>query len=107
VPARSRFLSLQCCGDVEEAMLTALTAFAVCLPPHAANITPNGENLMDSKNRLTAQGIRDLNYYGPRRVPVVALSPEGPASEPAAEPTVIAAEPTAPVGVGAVAAVAD
>ncbi|MEA2698762.1 MAG: hypothetical protein QOI66_3033 [Myxococcales bacterium] len=49
---------------------------------------------MDSKNRLTAQGIRDLNYYGPRRVPVVAITPEGlPSTEPAVEPTVIAAEP--------------
>jgi len=58
---------------------------------------------MDSKSRLTAQGIRDLNYYGPRRVPVVAVTPEGlPTGEPTVEPTVIVAEPTAPV-----AAVAD
>ena len=58
---------------------------------------------MDSKNRLTAQGIRDLNYYGPRRTPAVAVAPEGsPTTDPATEPTVIAVEPTVPV-----AAVAD
>ena len=52
---------------------------------------------MDSKYRLTAQGIRDLNYYGPRRVPVAAVPAESPAVEPSAEPAV--AEPSVPVAI--------
>lgn len=51
---------------------------------------------MASTPRLTAQGLRDLNYYGPRKVnPAAAAAPE-PAVETATPPAEIAAEPAAP-----------
>ncbi len=52
---------------------------------------------MDSKYRLTAQGIRDLNYYGPRKVPAAVVTPEGATVEPAVEPAAV--EPAAPIAI--------
>jgi len=57
---------------------------------------------MDAKNRLTAQGIRDLNYYGPRRVPTAAAAPEVPTGEPEVDTQpapVSAPEVAAPIAV--------
>jgi|GEM_PF-3572670 len=47
---------------------------------------------MNSETRMTRQGLRDLNYYGPKRVPATAG-----AAVPIVEPTVAPA--AAPVAV--------
>lgn len=53
---------------------------------------------MDLKDRLTAQGIRDLNYYGPRKARVAAGALEA-AAETLVEASVIASETAVPVAV--------
>ncbi|HEY2901633.1 MAG TPA: hypothetical protein VGL59_13710 [Polyangia bacterium] len=54
---------------------------------------------MSAKYRLTAQGIRDLNYYGPRAVRAVVAAPEGAIAPPEGEAAVVVAEPPALVAV--------
>jgi hypothetical protein len=50
---------------------------------------------MSSEMRMTRQGLRDLNYYGPKRVPATTSAP-APVEEPAIAPTVaVASEPVA------------
>lgn len=39
---------------------------------------------MEDKTRMTRQGIRDLNYYGPRRPTTTAKTPEPPKAVEAA-----------------------
>jgi len=68
------------------------TAFAVC-----PKLMPPRGDTMDSKYRLTAQGIRDLNYSGPRKVPAAVVTPEGATVEPAVEPAAV--EPAAPIAI--------
>jgi hypothetical protein len=53
---------------------------------------------MTSAPRMTRQGLRDLNHYGPKRVPATASAPVAveepvhvPVAAPAAEP--VAAKP--------------
>jgi hypothetical protein len=51
---------------------------------------------MEAKTKMTRQGIRDLNYYGPRRVPATSVAPTSLAEAPTvpaqpAEPQVVAA----------------
>jgi hypothetical protein len=57
---------------------------------------------MDTKPRLTKQGIKDLNHYGPKPVRAVAEAP-GPAGneEAKASPPVIEEKPEATVSVSA------
>ncbi len=57
---------------------------------------------MDTKPRLTKQGIKDLNHYGPKPGRTVAEAP-GPAGEEAAKatPPVSEKQPEATVSVGA------
>lgn len=53
---------------------------------------------MDSKPRLTKQGLRDLNYYGPR--PVKALTPALPAptgAETSVSPVIVPKASDAPL----------
>jgi len=50
---------------------------------------------MEAKTRMTRQGIRDLNYYGPKRAPAASVAPKpdegaaivptGPAGAPVLE----------------------
>jgi hypothetical protein len=52
---------------------------------------------MEAKTRMTRQGIRDLNYYGPKRVSAAsvdpkqdeggAIGPTGPAGAPVRRPS--------------------
>jgi hypothetical protein len=51
---------------------------------------------MEAKTRMTRQGIRDLNYYGPKREPATSVAPssvkEAPTvPAPPAGPQVLAA----------------
>ena len=60
------------------------------------------EDKMDTKPRLTKQGIKDLNHYGPKPVRATAEAPS-PASdeEVKASPPVSEKKPDATVSVGA------
>jgi hypothetical protein len=56
---------------------------------------------MDSKPRMTKQGIRDLNYYGPRPAKARAASqPAAIDSETVVSPVIVPekADPPAPSG---------
>ncbi|HEX3696434.1 MAG TPA: hypothetical protein VH374_13710 [Polyangia bacterium] len=55
--------------------------------------------MTSTKSRLTAQGIRDLNYYGPRRVAAVVVAETEPKIETDAPLIDLPAEPTVPVAV--------
>lgn len=53
---------------------------------------------MNSEMRMTRQGLRDLNYYGPKRVPAATTTPASASvtEEPASAPIVaVVAEPLA------------
>jgi hypothetical protein len=60
------------------------------------------EGTMDTKPRLTKQGIKDLNHYGPKPGRIVAEAP-GPAGEEEAKapPPVSEKQPDTTVSVGA------
>jgi hypothetical protein len=69
--------------------------------------SPSGsiyEDTMETKLRLTKQGIKDLNHYGPKPARVVAeatspvVAEEANASPPS--PPVVEKKPDAPVSVG-------
>jgi hypothetical protein len=47
---------------------------------------------MNSQTRMTRQGLRDLNHYGPKRVPATTAAPVA-VEEPTVAPVV--AEPVA------------
>jgi hypothetical protein len=51
---------------------------------------------MNSETRMTRQGLRDLNYYGPKRVPATASAPVA-VGEPTVAPVVapVVEEPVA------------
>ncbi len=54
---------------------------------------------MEAKNRTTSQGIRDLNYYGPKRsAPAIVASESAGevaiAATPLAVPEVVVEQPT-------------
>ena len=56
---------------------------------------------MDAKPRLTKQGIKDLNHYGPKPTRVVAEAPSPAGDEEVkASPTVGEEKPAATVSVG-------
>jgi hypothetical protein len=54
------------------------------------------EQTTDATGRMTKQGVRDLNFYGPRRAKEVAEAP--PAATVADEPTGSEAAPLATTG---------
>ena len=56
---------------------------------------------MDTKPRLTKQGIKDLNHYGPKPARAVAEAPSAAADEVLkASPPVSEKQPDATVSVG-------
>ena len=54
---------------------------------------------MASTPRLTAQGLRDLNHYGPRKVNPAAVATPEPSVETVTPPVEIPAEPAVPAPV--------
>jgi len=57
---------------------------------------------MDSKPKLTKQGIKDLNHYGPKPVRTVAEAPSSTGDEAVkTTPPIAENKPDAPVSLGA------
>jgi hypothetical protein len=56
---------------------------------------------MDTKPKLTKQGIKDLNHYGPKAIPASAEAPSPASDDAKASPPVIEQKPDASVSLGA------
>jgi hypothetical protein len=78
------------CGDVEETIPTAFYGILRCAPHTHAE---QKRIIMTASTRLTAQGLRDLNYYGPKKVKPVVEKEAEPATEPAAPAVEAPVEP--------------
>jgi hypothetical protein len=87
-------------GKLDTSLFSMRSAETSVWPTSASGSMYDGT--MDSKPRLTKQGIKDLNHYGPKPSRVVAGAPSSTGDEEVkSSPPMAEKKPDAPVSVGA------